>query len=100
MEAAVKAVGTVDTQLKRVIEAAIEQDYAIIVIADHGNADQMIKEDGSPHTAHTTAPVPVIAVNCHGIDQIHSGILADVSPTLLKLMGLEQPAEMTGKSLV
>ncbi len=100
MEAAVKAVETVDKQLKRVIEAAKEQDYAIIVIADHGNADQMIKEDGSPHTAHTTALVPVIAVNCHGVDKINSGILADVSPTLLKLMGLDQPAEMTGKPLL
>ncbi len=100
MEAAVKAVEAVDTQLKKVIESAIAQDYAIIVIADHGNADQMIKEDGSPHTAHTTSLVPIIAVNCEGVDKIDSGILADVAPTLLKLMGLEQPNEMTGKPLI
>jgi len=99
MEAAIKAVETVDTQLKRVIETASKHGYSTLIIADHGNADQMVKEDGSPHTAHTTALVPAIIVN--GPEDIHPkpGILADVAPTLLKLMGLEKPEEMTGHPL-
>lgn len=99
MEAAIKAVETIDTQLKRVVETATEHGYKILVIADHGNADCMVKEDGSPHTAHTTAPVPALIINEPGIEEMHNGILADVAPTLLKLMGIEQPPEMTGKPL-
>lgn len=99
MEAAVKAVETVDTQLKRVIETANKHGYRTLIIADHGNADCMIKEDGSPHTAHTTALVPSIIVNYPEEISMNEGILADVSPTLLKLMGAEQPSEMTGKPL-
>lgn len=99
MEAAIKAVETVDTQLKRVIETANKHGYRSLIIADHGNADCMIKEDGSPHTAHTTALVPSIIVNYPDEISIKEGILADVSPTLLKLMGVEQPPEMTGKAL-
>lgn len=99
MEAAIKAVETIDTQLKRVIETANEHGYRSLIIADHGNADCMIKEDGSPHTAHTTALVPVILVNYPDKVHLKDGILADVSPTLLKLMGLPQPPEMTGSAL-
>ncbi|MGN8226403.1 2,3-bisphosphoglycerate-independent phosphoglycerate mutase [Gracilimonas sp. BCB1] len=99
MEAAIEAVETVDKQLKRVIETANKHGYRSLIIADHGNADCMIKEDGSPHTAHTTALVPAIVVNYPEEISLSDGILADVSPTLLKLMGIEQPKEMTGKSL-
>lgn len=100
MEAAVKAVEAVDTQLKKVVETALDHDYKMVIIADHGNADCMIKEDGSPHTAHTTALVPCLVVNQPDLQEVKDGILADVSPTLLKLMGVEQPEEMTGQPLV
>ena len=98
MEAAIKAVEAVDKALQQVIETANEVGYRSLIIADHGNADQMIKPDGSPHTAHTTALVPAIFV---GLDSCspEPGKLADVAPTLLKMMGMETPEEMTGKSL-
>jgi 2,3-bisphosphoglycerate-independent phosphoglycerate mutase len=99
MDAAIKAVETVDKQLRRVIETANKHGYRSLIIADHGNADCMIKEDGSPHTAHTTALVPAIIVNYPEEIAMHDGILADVSPTLLKLMEIEQPDEMTGTPL-
>lgn len=99
MEAAIKAIEVIDTQLKRVIETANKHGYVSLIIADHGNADCMIKPDGSPHTAHTTAQVPAIIVNHPGNIEMHPGILADVAPTLLKFMGIEQPTEMTGKAL-
>ncbi len=99
MNAAVAAVEAVDEQLKRVIETASEHGYRSLIIADHGNSDQMIKEDGSPHTAHTTAPVPAIIVNHPDNIIMQDGILADVAPTLLKLIGLDQPEEMTGTPL-
>jgi 2,3-bisphosphoglycerate-independent phosphoglycerate mutase len=99
MEAAIEAVETVDKQLERVIETANKHGYRSLIIADHGNADCMIKEDGSPHTTHTTALVPAIVVNYPEEISVSDGILANVSPTLLKLMGIEQPKEMTGKSL-
>ncbi|MDX1641778.1 MAG: 2,3-bisphosphoglycerate-independent phosphoglycerate mutase [Balneolaceae bacterium] len=98
MEAAIKAVETVDKQLKRVTETAIENGFEVLVIADHGNADCMIQPDGSPHTAHTAVPVPVVLVTERDVE-LKNGILADVSPTLLKIMDLEQPEEMTGTSL-
>lgn len=99
MEAAIKAVETVDIQLKRVIETANKHGYRSLIIADHGNADCMVKEDGSAHTAHTTALVPSIIVNYPGKISINTGILADVSPTILKLMGLKQPEDMKGTPL-
>lgn len=99
MQAAIKAVEAVDHQLKRVVETATEHGYRSLIIADHGNADQMVKEDGSPHTAHTTAPVPVILVGHPDATKLSDGILADVSPTLLKMMELDQPEEMTGSPL-
>lgn len=99
MQAAVQAVETVDAQLKKVVETAEANDYKILIIADHGNADCMRQGDGSPHTAHTTALVPAILVNTPGATQMDDGILADVAPTLLKMMSIEQPKEMKGKPL-
>lgn len=99
MDAAIKAVETIDSELKKVIETANDHGYRSLIIADHGNADCMIKEDGSPHTAHTTALVPAIIVNYPDEIQMHDGILADVSPTILKLMGLDQPDDMSGTPL-
>ena len=96
MEATIAAVEAVDQQLKRVIETATKHGYRSLIISDHGNSDQMIKEDGSPHTAHTTATVPAILVNISNPIKLRPGILADVAPTLLKMMGIEQPEEMTG----
>lgn len=99
MEAAIKAVETVDKQLKRVTETAIDNGYEVLIIADHGNADCMVQPDGSAHTAHTTARVPVVLVTEREGISLHDGILADVSPTLLKMMNLNQPEEMTGTPL-
>ena len=97
-EAAVKAVETVDHQLQRVVDEAKENNFDILIIADHGNADQMKNPDGSAHTAHTSVPVPVILVTENDV-KLSSGKLADVAPTLLKILGLNQPEEMTGKAL-
>lgn len=98
-DATIKAVETVDRCIEKVIHAANGRDYKTIVIADHGNADKMIEEDGSPHTAHTTSKVPFIVVNAPEVSSTENGILADVAPSLLKLMELPQPDEMTGKPL-
>lgn len=98
-DAAVKAVETVDQCMKRVIEAANKKGYKTIVIADHGNADRMKEIDGSAHTAHTTARVPFIVVNAPEASETEDGVLADVAPSLLRLMEIEQPDEMTGKAL-
>lgn len=99
MEAAIDAVETIDEQLKKLIPVAIEHGYKILIIADHGNADCMIQEDGSPHTAHTTALVPAMILNESEVQRMRDGILADVAPTLLKLMRIPQPDEMTGSAL-
>jgi 2,3-bisphosphoglycerate-independent phosphoglycerate mutase len=98
--AIVKAVQTVDTQLGRVVDVAIQNEYSIIIIADHGNADLTQQPDGSPHTAHTLNPVPCILISQNAPQMIHDGILADIAPTILHLMEIDQPAEMTGKSLL
>ena len=99
-EAAVKAVETIDEQLRLVLEAALDHGYKAIVIADHGNADCMVQEDGSAHTAHTTAPVPFILIDPDQKNAIlEPGILADVAPSLLSLLDVDQPEEMTGKAL-
>ncbi len=100
MEAAIRACEAVDQCAGRVIEAALRHGYSLIVIADHGNADCMINPDGSPHTAHTTALVPCILVDENYRQPIASGKLGDIAPTILKLMGLPQPVEMTGISLI
>lgn len=99
MQAAVKAIEAVDHALGKLVPVALKHEYQILIIADHGNADCMIQPDGSPQTAHTTAPVPVLLAGRDGVNKIESGILADVAPTLLKLLGIDQPIEMTGKPL-
>ena len=98
-EAVVKAVETTDQCLKRVMETAKAEGYAVVVIADHGNADIARNTDGTPHTAHTTNPVPIWVHGPEGTT-VSDGVLADVAPTVLQLMGLTQPAEMTGRSLI
>jgi 2,3-bisphosphoglycerate-independent phosphoglycerate mutase len=99
-QAAVKAVETVDNCLDRILQIALKENYDCLIIADHGNADFMINPDGSPNTAHTKNPVPVILVSNRNQFSMEDGILADVAPTILHLMGLEKPAEMTGRILV
>ncbi len=99
-EATVKAVEVIDGCVGRLVAAALAQDYGIIIIADHGNADMMINPDGSPNTAHTKNPVPIIYVSKHPSKSIQGGILADVAPTILALLGIPQPEVMTGKNLL
>ena len=99
IEAAVKAVETVDECLGRVAEAVHGTGGACIIVADHGNADEMLEEDGSPDTAHSLNPVPFV-VTVEGAQVDGEGILADVAPTVLALLGIEQPPEMTGRSLL
>ncbi len=99
MEAAIKACETVDECAKDVITAGLENGYSTIVIADHGNCDTMVNPDGSPNTAHTTNPVPLIVVD-NDVKEVKSGVLGDIAPTILKLMGVPQPALMTQKPLV
>jgi 2,3-bisphosphoglycerate-independent phosphoglycerate mutase len=100
LSAAIQAVETVDSCLGRVLEAIRMRNGAAIVTADHGNADQMVDEvTGGPHTAHTLHPVPVVLFG-DGSRPMRNGILADVAPTLLDLMALTVPPEMTGKSLI
>ena len=98
-EAAVKAVETVDTCVGRVVEAVKEMGGCVLLTADHGNADKMVDEDGTPFTAHTTNPVPFCVIN-HPCQLREGGRLADIAPTMLKVLGLEQPAEMTGESII
>jgi 2,3-bisphosphoglycerate-independent phosphoglycerate mutase len=99
-EAAVKAVETVDQCNEVVTEAARKNGYAIIVIADHGNAEIMVNEDGSPNTAHTTNLVPCILVDDDYKGKIRNGKLGDLAPTILKIMGVKIPKEMTGNVLI
>ena len=98
-EAIVKAVKAVDKCVEKVVEAAKANGYEVVMIADHGNADNAINADGTPNTAHSLNPVPIVVVSDR-VKSVHNGILADVAPTVLKLMGLPQPAEMTGKALI
>ena len=98
-DAIVKAVKAVDGCVAKVVEAAKENGYEVVMIADHGNADNAVNADGTPNTAHSLNPVPIVVVSDR-VKSVHDGILADVAPTVLRLMGLEQPAEMTGKALV
>jgi 2,3-bisphosphoglycerate-independent phosphoglycerate mutase len=97
--AVLKAVETVDSCTKRVVEAGLQNGYSFIIIADHGNSDFMINEDGSPNTAHTTNPVPCILIDAEH-KKIKNGKLADIAPTILTLMGIEIPAEMNGEVLI
>jgi len=101
MEAAIKAVETVDGCLSDLLEVGLEQGYDFIIIADHGNSDIMMNEDGSPHTAHTTNPVPIVYVSADSkFTEVADGKLADIAPTILKIMGLNIPEEMTGNVLL
>ena len=99
-EAIEKAVTAVDTCVKEVVETAKKMDYEVVIIADHGNADNAINEDGSVNTAHSLNPVPFIYVTSNKEAKVEDGVLADVAPSILHIMGLEQPAEMTGKCLI
>ncbi|GGD87864.1 2,3-bisphosphoglycerate-independent phosphoglycerate mutase [Planktosalinus lacus] len=98
-EAAVKACETVDSCTKSIVEIAVENNYTTIIIADHGNSETMINPDGSPNTAHTTNPVPIIIVD-NEIKKVQNGVLANIAPTVLKLMGIQKPFEMNEKSLI
>jgi len=98
--AILEAVETVDAQLQKVVEAGLALGYEFLIIADHGNADYAINADGTPNTAHSLNPVPIILVSSEENIQHNSGILADVAPTILARMGLSSPKEMTGKSLI
>ncbi len=98
-DAIVAAVKAVDKCVEKVVEAAKRNGYEVVQIADHGNADNAVNPDGTPNTAHSLNPVPIVVVSDR-VKAVHNGILADVAPTVLALMGLDQPAEMTGKPLV
>ncbi|HEU4979149.1 MAG TPA: alkaline phosphatase family protein, partial [Solirubrobacteraceae bacterium] len=97
--AAVQAIETVDACLGDVVEVVRESGGALVITADHGNADHMLEPDGSPNTAHSLNPVPLI-VTAEGAVLRDGGILADVAPTVLELLGIEQPPQMTGQSLI
>ena len=101
VEAGIKAVETIDESVKAVVEKTLSLGGELLITADHGNCEQMRNRDGSPHTAHTTNLVHFVYVANRAANfKVDSGILADVAPTLLFLLGLEQPAEMTGRNLI
>ena len=95
-----KAVVAVDACVKDTIEAAKANGYEAIIIADHGNADNAVNTDGTPNTAHSLNPVPFVYVTENKEAKVENGVLADVAPSILHIMGLAQPAEMTGKDLI
>ena len=99
LEPTVKAIETVDECLGKIVDLILEKGGSAIITADHGNADEVITPEGDPMTAHTTNPVPVI-VTKNDVELRDGGILGDLAPTMLKLLGVEQPEEMTGKSLI
>jgi 2,3-bisphosphoglycerate-independent phosphoglycerate mutase len=99
MEAAIKACEAVDICVKDVVTTALENNYTTILIADHGNCETMINPDGSPNTAHTTNPVPVILID-NELKHINDGVLGDIAPTILKLMGIQKPKLMTRHALI
>ena len=100
LDAAIKAIETIDNCVERVVNAMEEKQGIILMTADHGNAEQMIDyTTGEPHTAHTTNPVPLVLIGAEGV-KLSEGKLADLAPTMLELMGLEKPSEMTGESLI
>lgn len=100
IEAAIKACEAADKGLGQLVSAIQAKNGSVIIIADHGNAEKMLTEDGKPHTAHTTNPVPCIVINGDKLELRKGGILGDVAPTILQFMGLKQPAVMTGESLI
>ena len=95
-----KAVTCIDNCSKKVIDAALAHGYEVVIIADHGNADHALNDDGTPNTAHSLNPVPFIYITENKNAKVQNGILADVAPSILHIMGLEQPKEMTGKNLI
>jgi len=95
-----KAVETVDTCVKEVVTEALKSDYAILLTADHGNADFMINADGTPNTAHTMNPVPLFLIDNNVQYHLKDGKLGDIAPTILTLMGMGIPEEMDGKILL
>jgi len=99
MEAAVKSCEATDICTKQIVEAALKHSYTTIVIADHGNCEKMFNEDGSPHTAHTTNPVPIIVID-NEIKKVKDGILGNIAPTILSLLGIKKPESMTQNSLI
>lgn len=99
MEAAIKACEAVDIAVKDVVSTALDHGYTTLLIADHGNCETMINPDGSPHTSHTTNPVPIILID-KDLKSINDGILGDLAPTILKLMGVPQPEIMTQHALI
>jgi len=102
LEAAIAAVETLDPLVQKIVEKALAKEYFVVITSDHGNCEQMIDADGGPHTAHTTNPVPLALITPGGSRPKlrQDGVLADISPTILKLMKLPQPPEMEGKSLL
>ena len=94
-----KAVETVDACLGQIVQAVQRSGGALVITADHGNADIMLEPDGSPNTAHTLNQVPIV-VTVDGATLSHGGMLADVAPTVLELLGIDQPQERTGRSLL
>ena len=99
-EAIEKAVKAIDDCVKDTVEAAKANDYEVIIIADHGNADHALNEDGTPNTAHSLNPVPFVYVTANKDAKVENGVLADVAPSILHILGMKQPAEMTGKDLI
>ena len=102
-DAVIKAVETVDKCVSRIVTAALENDYAVFLTADHGNADFLINEDGTPNTAHSLNPVPLFFIsnnNPKGGCELKPGRLADIAPSILSYMGIAIPAEMTGNVLL
>jgi 2,3-bisphosphoglycerate-independent phosphoglycerate mutase len=100
LEAAIKAIETIDKCVGEVVKAIEKQNGVLLITADHGNAEQMIDyTTGEPHTAHTTNPVPLILVGMENV-KLKQGKLADLAPTMLQIMGLEKPKEMTGESII
>lgn len=99
-EAIEKAVVAIDNCVKDTVEAAKANDYEVIIIADHGNADHALNEDGTPNTAHSLNPVPFVYVTANKDAKVENGVLADVAPSILHILGMAQPAEMSGKDLI
>ena len=99
-EAIEKAVVAIDNCVKDTVEAAKANDYEVIIIADHGNADHALNEDGTPNTAHSLNPVPFVYVTANKDAKVENGVLADVAPSILHILGMAQPADMTGKDLI
>jgi 2,3-bisphosphoglycerate-independent phosphoglycerate mutase len=99
-DAVVKAVETVDTCVEKIVTAALENDYTVLLTADHGNADYIVNDDGSPNTAHTLNPVPLFVIDNQWKGTVRPGKLGDIAPTILKIMNIPVPKEMTGNVLI